>query len=121
MIRMDVRRELVAYARRRRTVTYGHLMRKYGIPRGKAGGRGITSVIGEIDRHEERLKAPGFGAIIVRRDTGFPGGGFFCYDELPAGLRRPRERSANPRLSRAEKSFVKREQQKIWNHYQGST
>jgi hypothetical protein len=102
----------------RRTVTYGHLMKKFGIPRGRAGGKGITAVIGEIDRYEEQRKAPGFGAIVVRRDTGFPGGGFFCYAELPVGLRRSRNQGANPRLSSVEKRYVTKEQQKIWDHYQ---
>jgi hypothetical protein len=30
-----------------------------------------------------------FAAIIVHKDTGFPGEGFFCDDELPPSLRRP--------------------------------
>jgi len=118
MVRPGVRRELMRAAGQRRTVTYGHLMKKFRIPRGRASGTGITAVIGEIDRYEESRKAPGFGAIIVRKDTGFPGGGFFCYDELPPGLSRPACRAKDPKLSEAEKRFVKKEQQKIWDYYQ---
>jgi hypothetical protein len=117
MARPEVRRELISAAGQGRTVTYGHLMKKFAIPRGRAGGRGITSVIGEIDRQEEDLGAPGFGAIIVRKDTGFPGGGFFCYDGLPRGLRRPLSRRDDPRLTEPEKRYVKAEQQRIWSFY----
>lgn len=117
MVRTDVRRELLRAARRRKTVTYGHLMKKFRILRGRAGGRSITAVIGEIDRFEEASKAPGFGAIIVRKDTGFPGGGFFCYGELPAAIRRPTGRSQDPRLSEDEKSYVRKEQRRIWDFY----
>ncbi len=74
-------------------------------------------MIGEIDRQEEQSGAPGFGAIIVRKDTGFPGGGFFCYREIPSGLRRPVCGSQDPRLSGNEKEYVKKEQRRIWRYY----
>lgn len=109
---------MVKAARQRKTVTYGYLMKKFGIPRGRAGGRGITAVIGEIDKREEDAKAPGFGAIVVRKDTGFPGGGFFCYDELPVDVRRETNSRRNPRLSKAEKEYVMKERQRIWDFYQ---
>ncbi|HUI86261.1 MAG TPA: hypothetical protein VLY21_03810 [Nitrososphaerales archaeon] len=117
MARPGVRRELVSAARRGRTVTYGHLMKKFGIPRGRAGGKGITAVIGEIDGLEEAAKAPGFGPIIVRKDTGFPGGGFFCYGGIPEGLRRPVSRAQDPRLTEAEKEYVRKEQRLVWSFY----
>lgn len=73
--------------------------------------------IGLVDRDEYARGAPGFAAIIVRHDTGFPGGGYFCDDELPAGLRRRRERSNDPRLSPAEKSYLLNQQSKVWDFY----
>ncbi len=118
MIREDVRDELIEVAKKRRTVTYGYLMKKFRISRGHPRGFGIAGVIGEIGRHEHERGAPGFGAIVVRKDTGYPGGGYFCYDNLPRGLRRGRDKGANPRLSGAEKEYIDAERETIWNYYQ---
>jgi hypothetical protein len=119
MVRGDVHRELIRVARKRKTVTYGHLMKKFRMTRGD-GRNGVVHVIGEIDRYESRKGGPGFGAIVVRRDTGYPGGGYFCYDDLPTGLKRPKNQRANPRLSDTEKEYINKEQKKIWDHYSKS-
>jgi hypothetical protein len=116
-LRDDVRRELLRAAGERRTVTYGLLMRRFRISRGAPGGKGIAGVIGEIDRHEARNGAPGFAAIVVRKDTGFPGGGFFTWEGLPSGLRRPKREGSNPRLSDAERRYVRNLQEEIWSYY----
>jgi len=114
-LREDVRRELLAAARRRGTVTYGSLMRRFRLSRGR--GAGVVGVLGEIDREEARRDAPGFAAIVVRKDTGYPGGGFFCWEGVPPSLRRPRSRASSPRLSDAEKSYVGELQLEIWRFY----
>ena len=75
-------------------------------------------MIGEIDRLEARRNAPGFAAIVVRKDTGYPGGGFFCWDGVPPALRRPEHQGSNPRLSDAEKRHVRWLQEGIWRFYQ---
>ena len=98
------------------TMTYGQLMKTHGLSR----GRPLSKVIGEIDRLEYARGAPGFAAIIVRKDTGFPGGGYFCDDELPPTLRRPRVRASDPRLSAAEMNHVRSAQKKIWAYYSSS-
>lgn len=116
MVREDVFRELVGVARKHKTVTYGHLMKKFRMTRGR-GANGVVHAIGEIDRYENRRGGPGFGAIVVRKDTGYPGGGYFCYDDLPIGLKRPKSQRANPRLSDAEKEHIKNNQKVIWDHY----
>ena len=116
-MRDDVRRELLRAAGERRTVTYGFLMRKFRISRGAPGGKGIAGVIGEIDRHEEQKGAPGFAAIVIRKDTGHPGGGFFTWEGLPPGLRRPKSEGSNPRLSDAERRYVRGLQEEIWSYY----
>ncbi len=112
-MREDVRRELLKAAVEGRTVTYGSLIKKFGLSR----GRGIVGVIGEIDGEEAGRRAPGFAAIVVRKDTGYPGGGFFCWDGLPSALRRPRREATNPRLSEDEKGYVRRLQEEIWSFY----
>lgn len=108
-----MRGDLLRAARTHSKVTYGKLMKKYHLSR----GRTLSQAIGEVDRAECAKGAPGFAAIIVRKDTGFPGGGYFCDDDLPAVLRRARARSADSRLSQAEKDHVLQQQERIWAYY----
>src|SRR5438477_4414715 len=107
-LREDVRRVLLRAARDRRTVTYGSLMKKFRLSRGAPGGKGVVGVLGEVDRREAEKGAPGFAAIVVRKDTGHPGGGFFCWDAVPSALRRPKREGSNPWLSDAEKRYVRK-------------
>ena len=108
-----MRMTLVLAAGRGETVTYGTLMRRFHLSRGRA----LSAAIGEVDRLEYSSGAPGFAAIVVRKDTGYPGGGYFCDDSLPRGVRRPRWRGSDPRLSPAERSHIIVQQEKIWAHY----
>ena len=112
----NLRQELLRAARARGTLTYGELMRILGISR----GRPLFEAISAVDRDEYRRGAPGFAAIIVRKDTGFPGGGFFCDDDLPESLRRPFARANDPKLSAAEMNYIKEAQRRIWDYYSGS-
>lgn len=112
-LKEDVRRELLRAAVERRTITYGYLMARFHLSRGKE----LIGVIGEIDRDEARTNAPGFAALVVRKDTGYPGGGFFCWEGLPSELRRPDAEASNARLSDAEKRYVKGLQEEIWCFY----
>jgi len=108
-----LRQELLRAARARGTLTYGQLMKLMGISR----GRPLFEAIVEVDKAEYARGAPGFAAIIVRKDTGFPGGGFFCDDELPSSLRRPFSKASDPKLSAAEMNYVKVAQRRIWDYY----
>ena len=110
-----LRGELLRAARARGTFTYGQLMKLLGVSR----GRPLFEAIVEVDKAEHAKGAPGFAAIIVRRDTGFPGGGFFCDDELPPSLRRPFSRADDPKLSAAEINYVKEAQKRVWEYYSG--
>jgi hypothetical protein len=109
----ELRRELVKAARARGTLSYGQLMKIMGISRGSP----LFNAIAAVDRAEYARGAPGFAAIIVRKDTGFPGGGFFCDDGLPPSLRRPYERASDPKLTAAEMNYVKEAQRRIWDYY----
>jgi len=109
----NLRQELRKTAKARGTLTYGELMRILGISR----GRPLFEAISAVDKDEYRRGAPGFAAIIVRKDTGFPGGGFFCDNGLPLSVRRPFSRANDPKLSAAEMNFIKVEQKKIWDYY----
>jgi len=117
MFREEMRQELIKAAVERRTVTYGFLMEKFGISRGSLEGDTVVGALGEIDRREYQTGAPGFAAIVVRKDTGYPGGGFFCWDGVPAELRRRNDEGGNPRLSDPERRYIKAEQEKIWSYY----
>ena len=108
-----LRSELFKAARARETFTYGQLMKLLGISR----GRPLFDAISEVDRAEYAKGAPGFAAMIVRKDTGYPGGGFFCDDDLPPALRRPFSRASDSNLSAAEVNYVKEAQKKIWDYY----
>ena len=108
-----LRGELIKAAQARETFTYGQLMRLLGISR----GRPLFDAISEVDKAEYAKGAPGFAAIIVRKDTGYPGGGFFCDDDLPPTLRRPYSRASESSLSAAEMNYVKEAQKKIWDYY----
>jgi hypothetical protein len=118
MSRDDVRGALLKAARGHRTLTYGFLMRKFHLSRGAPGGRGVVGVISDVDRREAKKGAPGFAAIVVRKDTGYPGGGFFCWEGVPSALRRPGRSGSNPKLSEAEKRYVRKLQEEIWTYYQ---
>lgn len=118
MLSEEMRRELLKAARARRKVTYGYLMKRFGLTRG-GQGLSVVAVLDEIDRGESLAGRPGFAAIVVRADTGYPGGGFFCWDGLPAHLRRPRERSSDPRLTPEQIGYVKERQEEIWSYYRG--
>ena len=112
----DMRKVLLDAAGGRRTVTYGQLMKEFGLARGDSG-RTVVGALGEVDRREYGSGAPGFAAIVVRKDTGYPGGGFFCWDDVPPELRRPQERCQDPKLSQAEREYVKQQQERIWKYY----
>ena len=88
-------------------------MKRYHLSRGHVLSRAIE----EVDSAENKQRMPGFAAIVVRADTGFPGGGYFCDDGLPPSIRRSRVRSSVPRLSAEEIRHVKQSQQKIWACY----
>jgi hypothetical protein len=84
-------------------------------------GRALTQLIGDVDRMEYKDGGPGLAAIIVRKDTGYPGGGYFYGEGLPPRLRRAAGRSTDPRLSDAEKEYIKAQQEKIWTHYRAGS
>ena len=116
MLRDEMREVLLSAALARRTVTYGYLMGRFGLARGSEG-RSVVAVLGEIDAAEALAGAPGFAALVVRKDTGYPGGGFFCWEGLPASLRRPSERANDPNLSTGEMRYVRGQQERIWAYY----
>ncbi|HZW84968.1 MAG TPA: hypothetical protein VFE91_03570 [Nitrososphaerales archaeon] len=84
---------------------------------GVSRGRPLLDAIVEVDKAEYARGAPGFAAIIVRKDTGYPGGGFFCGDDVPVEVRRPFSKASYPKLSAAEMNYIKAAQRKVWDYY----
>jgi hypothetical protein len=109
----ELRGALLEAASRRQTVTYGELMKRFGLSR----GRTFSEILGHVDQAEGRLGLPGFAAIVVRKDTRYPGGGYFCDDSLPFALRRPDDRRTDPKLSGKEVKHVRAQQERIWLAY----
>ncbi len=68
-----VRRKLIERAREEKTVTYGEVASWVGIS-SRAVGLGILDPINEM---EIREKKPMLSALVVYRDSGRPGSGFF--------------------------------------------
>lgn len=116
----ELRDVLLKAACERKTVTYGQLMQLFGFTRG-GSEESVVSALSALDERERGEGAPGFAAIVVRKDTGFPGGGFFCWKDVPPSLRRPEGEAANPKLTRREREYVKGLQEEIWSYYQART
>jgi len=123
-MRRDVRAKLIEIARKRKTITYGELMRKFGIPRGhRKPGIGIGSVVGQISEYEHSKGRPLLSVIVVRADSktkkcpqGHPGGGFLGLDGVPLHLRRSPGAFSDP-LTIKEQEFIKEEQQRVWDYW----
>ena len=124
MMRRDVRAKLIEIARKRKTITYGDLMREFGIPRGNPKpGIGIGSVVGEISEYEHSKGRPLLSGIVVRADSktkkcpqGHPAGAFFGLDGVPLCLRRSQDAFSDP-LTIKEQKFIKKEQERVWNYW----
>lgn len=124
-MRQDVRKKLIEVAKKRETITYGELMKEFGIPRGHPKpGIGIGCVVGEISDYEYSNGRPLLSAIVVRANSGtgicplgHPGGGFFGLDGIPVHLERPASVYSNPTLTTDEQEFVKEAQERVWGYW----
>jgi len=71
-MRQDVRERLIEVVRHRGLITYGELMRDFGLAR----GRQIGEVLGEISEYEHAQGRPFLSAIVVNKGGLRPSGGF---------------------------------------------
>lgn len=101
----EMRRMLAEAAAARRTVTYGQLMKKFGLSRGSGRGNTVVGALDQVDRAERAAGAPGFAALVVREDTGYPGLGFYAGRRKGSGL------------TPADKEYAKKEREKVWSYY----
>jgi len=118
-MRHDVREKLIEVARKGETITYGDLMKSFGISR-----RYIGAVVGEISGHEYSKGRPLMSAIVVRSNSststcpkGVPGGGFFGLSGVPSRLRRPESAYGDSRLTELEQQFARWQQEEVWKYW----
>jgi len=118
-MRRDVREKLIEVARKGETITYGDLMKSFGISR-----RHIGAVVGEISGHEYSEGRPLISAIVVRSNSststcpkGVPGGGFFGLSGVPGRLKRPEDAYGDSRLTGSEQQFVREQQEEVWKYW----
>lgn len=81
--REQMRALLIDVAGQRGTITYGELARAVFEGRFSARSAALFQMLDEVCRIEDEGHDYEFGAIVVRRDTGIPGRGFFVFvDEV---------------------------------------
>jgi len=107
--------DLKRTAKAQRTLYYSDLMRRHHISRAAIG-----SVVGEISEVEADHHRPLLSAIVVKKNTksrhcphGHPGGGFFGLTGVQSSLRRSSVDYGDP-LSKNDKDFVVKEQERVW-------
>ncbi len=104
---MDELREL---GRGGKTMTYGELMSRFHVSRGRT--HGIAELLWRISEREAcsvglSHDPPHFiSAVVVRSISGYPSGGFFGLAGIPPELERSERMYGNPSLSDDEKRYV---------------
>jgi hypothetical protein len=123
-MRADVRERLVAAAKSGETVTYGELMKQFGIPRGSPNReKGIGDVVGQISMYEHSKGRPPISAIVVTAGSrtltypqGLPSGGFFGLPGIPPHLKRQDQELGNP-LTLEDKEYARQQQKRVWAYW----
>ena len=77
--RAQARAELVARARARSTVTYLGLCVAIAIARFRAYSWSFMALLDEACREEDAATGTILASLVVRRDTGMPGEGYFAW------------------------------------------
>ncbi len=112
----DTMNELRDLARGGKTMTYGELMSRFHVSRGRI--HGIAELLWRISEMEACLVGPShdpphfISAVVVRSTSGYPSGGFFGLAGIPPDLERPERLYVDSVLSDDEKRYV----EKIWDH-----
>jgi hypothetical protein len=115
-INKDVVRLIWESAKREHPITYGEIMRECHIPRGQPvrNGKAIGDVVGKISEWTSDEWRVYLSAIVVHKNTSYPGGGFFGLKRIPSRLVREEAKWADQRLNADEKTFVRNCQQKVF-------
>ena len=108
-----VRPYLVALAKDGRTVTYSILQSDLHLPRQDTG-----EILGEVSNREHKDGRPRLSALVVRKDTGLPGVGFFGLDGVPPQIRWPQEKEVSAEVTEKRASFALEERKRVFDYWQ---
>jgi len=106
----DLMGEIRVKAQEGGTLTYGDLMRRHHISRGRT--HGVAEVLWRISEREACLVGvthdpPHFiTAVVVRAGTKYPSGGFFGLEGTPPDLKRSERSYTDPHLTPSERKYV---------------
>jgi hypothetical protein len=104
-MREDVRRRLIEVARNGKRITYGELMRTFGLAR----GRHIGKVLKEICLHEVSNNRPPLASIVVLQNSNYPSTGFLSvFPERYSGL---------DRNSPKARQLMREDQERTWAYW----
>lgn len=115
-VRSDGVRLIWKSAKRGLTITYGEIMRECGVPRGQPvrNGKAVGDVVGQISEWTREEWGIYLSAIVVRKNTGYPGGGFFGLRGIPKAFARDEAGWADQRLTADEKIFLRKRRQEAF-------
>jgi len=76
-MRDEMRQVLSEVARNRETITYGELVTRVSGRRMSPRSAALSELLGEVCRVEDAERGTMLGSVVVRADSGMPGGGYF--------------------------------------------
>lgn len=97
---------LFEVAARRSTVTYGEVARRVFDGRFSARSGALMDLLGRVDTEEAAASGTVIASLVVRKDTGIPGDGYFAFVEGELG---------RPVGDRA--AFWRCEAERVWSAY----
>jgi hypothetical protein len=114
--RDDIRKRLIEVAKKGSKISYKELMDEFCLARGghPSAKNRVGDVVGDISNFEHSNGRPLISSVVVHKNNGYPGSGFFGLDGIPEQLRRTEKSFKNP-LSLDDKKFVQEEQKRVWD------
>lgn len=105
--RGQARAAILARARERRTITYAELAQAVAVTGFRPRSWALMALLGEVCRDEDPVHDVWIASLVVRKDSGMPGDGYFAYAE-------------RERFDISDRAvFWEAEAQRVWNAYSG--
>jgi len=79
--RESARAAILARARARETITYSELAQAVSATGFRPRSWALMALLGEVCREEDPVHDVWIASVVVRKDTGMPGDGYFAYAE----------------------------------------
>lgn len=103
--RERARAAILECARRRETITYAGLAQSVSVTGFRPRSWALMALLGEVCRDEDPMHGVSIASLVVRKDTGMPGDGYFIYAERDGF-------DTSDRVS-----FWHEQAQQVWNAY----